>query len=164
MNNDPSSSEHQPGQHEEMSERLTLFQSLQIILEQVESSERPCAGDARKEKNTREDEDDVKSKEGGEEHLAEQFHLRHLKSIVGCSVKNYLPDQHLVVVDVVAADSLAGDELGDVVAVVVEENRHGGEQGGADDNPNLATIRNASQICNNRRKRITIENSNGILG
>ena len=148
MNNDPPSSEHQPGQHEEMSERLTLFQSLQIILEQVESSERPCAGDARKEKNTREDEDDVKSEEGGEEHLAEQFHLRDLTSIVGCSVKKYLPDQHLVVVDVVAADSLAGDELGDVVAVVVEENRHGGEQGGADNNPNLATIRNTSQICN----------------
>jgi len=99
LNNDPPSSEHQPGQHEEMS----------------------CAGDARKEKNTREDEDDVKSEEGGEEHLAEQFHLRHL-----------------VVVDVVAADSLAGDELGDVVAVVVEEDRHGGEQGGADNNPNGA--------------------------
>ena len=91
MNNDPPSSEHQPGQHEEMPERFILFQSLQIILEQVESSERPCAGDARKEKNTREDKDDVKSEEGGEEHLAEQFHLRHLTSIVGCSVKNYLP-------------------------------------------------------------------------
>ena len=128
--------------------KLTLFQSLQIILEQVESSERPCAGDARKEKNTREDEDDVKSEEGGEEHLAEQFHLRHLTSIVCCSVKNYSPDQHLVVVDVVAADSLAGDELGDVVAVVVEEDRHGGEQGGADNNPNLATIRNSTQIFN----------------
>ena len=148
MNNDPPSSEHQPGQHEEMPERFTLFQSLQIILKQVESSEQPCAGDARKEKNTREDEDDVKSEEGGEEHLAEQFHLRHLTSIVCCSVKNYSPDQHLVVVDVVAADSLAGDELGDVVAVVVEEDRHGGEQGGADNNPNLATIRNNTQICN----------------
>ena len=79
-------------------------------------------------------------------------------------MKNYLPDQYLVVVDVVAADSLAGNELGDVVAVVVEEYRHGGEQGRADNNPNLATIRNASQICNNRRKRITIENSNGTPG
>ena len=148
MNNDPPSSEHQPGQHEEMSERFTLFRSLQIILEQFESSEQPCAGNARKEKNTREDEDDVKSEEGGEEHLAEQFHLRHLTSRVGCSVKNYSPDQHLVVVDVVAADSLAGDKLGDVVAVVVEEDRHGGEQGGADNNPNLATIRNTTQIYN----------------
>ena len=91
MNNDPPSSEHQPGQHEEMPERFTLFQSLQIILQQVESSEQPCAGYACKEKNTREDEDDVKSEEGGEEHLAEQFHLRHLTSIFCCSVENSLP-------------------------------------------------------------------------
>ena len=62
--------------------------------------------------------------------------------------EEFFAGQHLVVVDVVAADPLAGDELGDVVAVVVEEDRHGGEQGGADNNPNLATIRNTTQIRN----------------
>ena len=77
--------------------------------------------------------------------------------------EEFFAGQHLVVVDVVAADSLAGDELGDVVAVVVEEDRHGGEQGGADNNPNLATIRNTTQICNIGVKELRLKTQMELL-
>lgn len=99
MNNYPSCGEDQPRKHEKV----------------------PCAGDPGQEQDAGEDEDDVESKQGGEEHLAEELHFRNL-----------------VIVDVVAPDPLAGDKLRDVVAVVVEEDGHRGEQGGADDDPHRA--------------------------
>ena len=45
---------------------------------------------------------------------------------------------HLVVINVVSPDPLTGDKLSDVVAVVVEEDGHGGEEGGSEDDPHLA--------------------------
>ena len=44
---------------------------------------------------------------------------------------------HLVVINVVSPDPLTGDKLSDVVAVVVEEDGHGGEEGGSEDDPHL---------------------------
>jgi len=81
----------------------------------------PCASNASKEKDTREDKDDIKDKEGGEEHFAEELHL-----------------WNLVVINVVSPNPLTGDKLSDVVAVVVEEDGHGGEEGGSEDDPHRA--------------------------
>ena len=44
---------------------------------------------------------------------------------------------HLVIVDIVSPDPLTSDELSDVVAVVVQEDGHGGEEGRPDDDPHL---------------------------
>jgi len=81
----------------------------------------PCASNPCQEKNAREDKYDIKGKEGGEEHFAKELHL-----------------WNLVVINVVSPDSLAGNELGDVIAVVVEEDGHGGKEGGPDDDAHRA--------------------------
>lgn len=47
-------------------------------------------------------------------------------------------NSHLVIVDIVSPDPLAGDKLGDVVAVVVEEDGHGGEEGRPEDDSHRA--------------------------
>jgi len=99
LNNYSPGSEDQPRKHEEM----------------------PCASNACKEKNAREDKNDVENKESGEKHFAEELHL-----------------WNLVIVDIVSPDPLTSDELSDVVAVVVQEDGHGGEEGRPDDDPHRA--------------------------
>ena len=76
MNNYSPSSEDQPRKHKKVpgEEQKTSKMFPKSIFANV-LKKPPCASDPCKEKNTREDKDDIEGKEGGEEHLAEELHL-----------------------------------------------------------------------------------------